>query len=675
MSEEPVKKILKDFGLSEKEADVYIFLAKHGALRSGEVAKLTKIDKGEVFRLLTNLQTKGLVEKTLESPTRFTSTPFERAIDSFIKYKRDEANRVEKTKIELIKDWNHLTKTTEHPSLEKFVVIEGKRKIYPRIAQMIKEAKKEFSSVSTIAGYLRAEQFGIFDEILNHPLKEKIEFKFISEISNQNIDSMQKLLDKIPKGSSNIRARNPGFGFKLSPRMAIRDNEEIFLFINPQTQEPLSEKDDVGLWTNCRTIVQSFATMFEDLWQNSTDLKENTRNNAKLSIEIEPIADIELANEKYCNALQRANKEIIILTSSQGLIECSKNLALKECSQRDVQIQILAPIIRDNFEAAETLQRFCQIRHIPTNYSEATVIDEKEFFQFKGSRQNDPKSALYSDSPVYVNKIKTNLDNTWKISVPLSDKTLESILGPYSARPSDFLMSKRKIDKIQIIEIKEKTTEKEIVEKMLHAKRMPVKDILKDLHIMYSSGASAIVHPPESFNLPDLMFEIQHIDKNSGLGQADAITVFMWLDTPNGKMFVPVGGVGDNPKGVAFRRQHYAGFPAEINHRLVKKNELEIRVHGNTLFAGWTVPMPLLPPKYVLPPACITIEGYGSVKTNSYSVILPSGFRNRLESNGFDAFVTFMHPASKYSGPGTDGFFIRDLVYTMIPPLKRKVCS
>ena len=152
---------------------------------------------------------------------------------------------------------------------------------------------------------------------------------------------------------------------------------------------------------------------------------------------------------------------------------------------------------------------------------------------------------------------------------------------------------------------------------MLNAKRMPVKDILKDLHIMYSSGGSAIVHPPESFNLPDLMFEIQHIDKNSGLGQADAITVFLWLDTPNGKMFVPVGGLGDNPKGVAFRRAHYAGFPAETNHRLVRKNELEIRVHGNTLFAGWTVPIPLLPPKYVLPPACITIEGYGNVKTNA----------------------------------------------------------
>ena len=134
--------------------------------------------------------------------------------------------------------------------------------------------------------------------------------------------------------------------------------------------------------------------------------------------------------------------------------------------------------------------------------------------------------------------------------------------------------------------------------------------------------------------------------------------------------FVPVGGLGDNPQGVAFRKSLYAGFPAEQNHRLVRRDELQVRVHGNTLFAGWTVPIPLLPPKYVLPPSCLQIEGYGNVVTKAYTNIMPSGFKNKLELNGFHAFVTFMHPESKYSGPGTDGFFIRDLILTMTPPQK-----
>jgi hypothetical protein len=187
---------------------------------------------------------------------------------------------------------------------------------------------------------------------------------------------------------------------------------------------------------------------------------------------------------------------------------------------------------------------------------------------------------------------------------------------------------------------------------------------------MYASGGSAIVHPPKSFNLPDLLFQIHHIDKSSGFGQADAITVFLWMQTPNGYKFVPAGGLGDNPQGVAYRKSQYAGFPAEQNHRLVRRDELQVRVHGNTLFAGWTVPIPLLPPKYILPPSCLQIEGYGNVVTKVYSNIMPSGFKNKLELNGFHAFVTYMHPESKYSGPGTDGFFIRDLILTMTPPQK-----
>jgi len=39
-----------------------------------------------------------------------------------------------------------------------------------------------------------------------------------------------------------------------------------------------------------------------------------------------------------------------------------------------------------------------------------------------------------------------------------------------------------------------------------------------------------------------------------------------------------------------------------------------------------------------------------------------------VQSNYLNAFVTFMHPKSKYSGPGTDGLFFRDVVATTYSP-------
>jgi hypothetical protein len=85
------------------------------------------------------------------------------------------------------------------------------------------------------------------------------------------------------------------------------------------------------------------------------------------------------------------------------------------------------------------------------------------------------------------------------------------------------------------------------------------------------------------------------------------------------------------------------------------------------MFAGWTEPIQLTPP-YSLPPSCIIVEGYGHVKTIAYSVVNPSGHKMMTEGNGFEAFVTFLHPASKYEGLGTDGFLGRDVIITIYPP-------
>ena len=105
----------------------------------------------------------------------------------------------------------------------------------------------------------------------------------------------------------------------------------------------------------------------------------------------------------------------------------------------------------------------------------------------------------------------------------------------------------------------------------------------------------------------------------------------------------------------------------------MKKNELQIQVHGNTLFAGWTVPIPLFPPQYTLPPGAVLFEGYGKLKPTVTNYTMPSGWTSISEVNGLEAFVTFFHPASKYAGSGMDGVISREMIMTVYPPhAKRK---
>ncbi len=102
MGEQNFKDILSNYGLTEKEIQLYVFLSKFGALKTGEIAKQTKTNKGEIYRLLKTLEEKGVVESTLDLPARHNAVSFDKILDTTIRAKREEATNIEKTKSELV---------------------------------------------------------------------------------------------------------------------------------------------------------------------------------------------------------------------------------------------------------------------------------------------------------------------------------------------------------------------------------------------------------------------------------------------------------------------------------------------------------------------------------------------------------------------------------------------
>jgi hypothetical protein len=103
-----------------------------------------------------------------------------------------------------------------------------------------------------------------------------------------------------------------------------------------------------------------------------------------------------------------------------------------------------------------------------------------------------------------------------------------------------------------------------------------------------------------------------------------------------------------------------------------KKDEFQVQTYGNLFFTGCTKSISLLNGKYTLPPSCILFEGYGNVKPGILRVTFPSRGEDFLEYNGLEAFVTFFHPSSKYSGPGIDGVLSRELVITTYPSMNQE---
>ena len=92
-----------------------------------------------------------------------------------------------------------------------------------------------------------------------------------------------------------------------------------------------------------------------------------------------------------------------------------------------------------------------------------------------------------------------------------------------------------------------------------------------------------------------MLIRVHHIEKESTFGEEDVIIINLWQETPIGYAYVPVAVFSDSSEATARWKKQFAATPAGRNIQLAKKGELQVWVHGNTMFAGWTVPIHLFP--------------------------------------------------------------------------------
>ncbi len=144
--------------------------------------------------------------------------------------------------------------------------------------------------------------------------------------------------------------------------------------------------DEVGLWTDCKELVLSFKSIFEEMWRNAPDItsKLTTSKAARLS-EARLIDDEEEARQKYAgkHCGQQTKKSCLSRPREVSKELSLDNRMLGGAIQKGVTIRIMAPIIDENQDAAKQLAQQTQVRHIEIGDLGTTIIDGKHIFQFK----------------------------------------------------------------------------------------------------------------------------------------------------------------------------------------------------------------------------------------------------------------------------------------------------
>lgn len=672
VSREKVLVELTKLGLKKAEAKTYFYLAKKGPKKANEITKALGMTKQQLYPIIKELQSKALVTATLDRPAEFSAISFEKFLDLFAQAKLEEAKIIQQNKGKLLSDWQSIAPPISENISENFSIIKGRTYVYSKIQQMIQETKRQFCAMSNLPDLLRADQFGVFDILQDFPNVPEIRFRIITEVSDCLLIELKNFLVGI-NSQIRFRARNDDVELSLFPKMVLRDNEEVLYFISSGRG---NHDDIICLSTNCGSLVSPFSSIFEELWNKSTKIEEKIKEmeTGNLLGITEIIEDPNVTATKFNNVLRNANRNVSIIVSSDKILNFQELISIfRELVNKKVSIKIISPITNQNLKVANELAVFSKIKHVPPGYKDTIIVDDKHLFQFKIQEIDNDKAALNFENTFYTNNIKyvEKSKNLFKEMRKNAQVPLNFLLNPVKRERSGRLNQDpilapfnilKKLSYITLIEHGQSKTPKEIeiINKIITARKKPSSEEDFEGYHSYTSSGLAVVRLNEKKDLPTILIRSWHFDKKSVFGTGDVLMLHLWLKAQDEYAFVPVAIVHDQPETTNHWKEWMAGTPAAQNVQSIKKDEIEVQSYGKTLFACWTKPIPLIPKTYILPPSTIILRGFGNVITGVFTQLFPSGIQSRMEFNGFEAYVTFIHGKTKYSGSSSVGFIFRE---------------
>jgi len=268
-SVEIVEHTLLKLGLSKNEVRVYLYLARHGERKASEISEALCLHRTETYRILRDLEKRGMVSSVFEKPLKFIATPFEKAIDLLIEAKKLRIKLLERKKKNLVDLWLSLPRPQVAPERkEVFQILEGEEQLDLKADEILGKAKKELLVFAPETDLARFYYSGFLDK-LEKSVKRNMGVMLLTNHSSKS----QFFVDK-----TKLNARYSSSNIEDLPSFIIADQEHLLLAIR-KTDE--NAGDDArgrhgkiaALWTNYGAFIKALGKLFVTLWNTEVPVE------------------------------------------------------------------------------------------------------------------------------------------------------------------------------------------------------------------------------------------------------------------------------------------------------------------------------------------------------------------------------------------------------------------
>jgi sugar-specific transcriptional regulator TrmB len=239
------------FGLSEKEALLYLHLLKYGPKTPSPIAKSLKTYREDVHRTLTSLIEKGMVRPSLDSPTVYAAVDLDIALESALKKRESELREMEVRKREL-QELSKQQLFRPSDEVSTFKIIKSVKELVAAVIPLLDSMQEEWLVVAPGLATVVASLFGVNDAAAAL-IQRGGKVRTLVDVSYPIIDNVQELLNI---GEEVRHTDQRGVMF------VVYDRKHSMTNINPPRSASLNAPM-TALWADDPVYAEYLATTFE----------------------------------------------------------------------------------------------------------------------------------------------------------------------------------------------------------------------------------------------------------------------------------------------------------------------------------------------------------------------------------------------------------------------------
>jgi len=255
------------FGLSEKEAHLYLHLLKYGPKTPSPLAKALKTYREDVHRTLTSLIEKGMVRPSLDSPTVYAAVDLDTALGSALQKQESELREMETRKREL-QELSKQQRFRPSDEVSTFKIIKSIKELVVAMLPILDSMHEDWVMAVPSAAAVIASQFGINEAAYQFIERGGTVRVILYDITYPIIETVQEMMDN---GEDVRHFGQEGIIFTIFDKAICMSgiNADITHF---SLNQPIA-----ALWTDDSIYARYLMSTFEMLWGQSVPAAERIK--------------------------------------------------------------------------------------------------------------------------------------------------------------------------------------------------------------------------------------------------------------------------------------------------------------------------------------------------------------------------------------------------------------